>query len=209
MDIRLYQPKDKENCIQICYDTGYLGNSAAGHFSDKKLFGLLFCEYYLDYEPENCFVVDDQGQAVGYIIGTTDTLRYTKEFNKKMVQRILKRMLFSTLWKYNKDCLWILKEAFNASLGTEMNAIYREYPAHLHIDIWEQYRRKGLGFQMMDVFLEHLRKQGVRGIHLGTTNKNEQAVPFYQKYGFQIIHKKRNRFWGEDDLYSFTFALKL
>jgi hypothetical protein len=68
MEIRKYEQRDRDTVVTICHRTGYFGEDAAPYFKDAELFGLLFTAYYLDYEPEHCFVADDNGKAVDLII---------------------------------------------------------------------------------------------------------------------------------------------
>jgi len=44
------------------------------------------------------------------------------------------------------------------------------YPAHLHIDFYEPYRRMGLGSKIMNVYFDYLRGLGIKGVHLGTSS---------------------------------------
>lgn len=75
--IRRCIKKDEDTIINICHDTGFLGENLKNKnmFNDKKLFGYLFCTYYLRYEIKNCFVAEDvlNNKLIGYIIGTMNT----------------------------------------------------------------------------------------------------------------------------------------
>ena len=82
INIRPYQSKDRKDVIEIIHRTGYMGEDAKNYFDDKYLFGLLFGIYYLDYEPDNCFVAisTTTDQVVGYILSSLDTRIQTKSF---------------------------------------------------------------------------------------------------------------------------------
>ena len=88
--------------------------------------------------------------------------------------------------------------------------INEKYPAHLHIDILEYYQHKGIGSKLMKKFIDQMKKLGVRGIHLGTSEGNYKAVPFYKKWGFNIIHKEIYGMWPDaPDKRGLIFAKKI
>jgi ribosomal protein S18 acetylase RimI-like enzyme len=62
-----------------------------------------------------------------------------------------------------------------------------EYPAHLHIDILPEGQGKGMGRKLIEIFVDALRRQKVKALHLQVGKSNENAVHFYQRVGFHII----------------------
>ena len=66
MRIRPYEEKDRENVRHVCIVTA----GCADKSEDEKQFILtLYCDYYIEKEPDNCFVIaDDEDNAVGYIL---------------------------------------------------------------------------------------------------------------------------------------------
>jgi ribosomal protein S18 acetylase RimI-like enzyme len=210
--IRMYDPMDRDNIITICYETGYMGESVRGHFSDKLLFARLFSLYYVDYEPQNCYVADYLGRAVGYLVGSQDTLKQKEQFRKKMYSKVLQRALLYTSWRHPKDFKRLLKWAKMSvsEYDKEHQYIIQEYPAHLHIDILPDYHRLGIGKRLMEQFLTHLKEHKVKGVHLGTSSRNENAIPFYLGLGFKILRTRPEGLWEEiPDTYSYTFGMKL
>lgn len=63
----------------------------------------------------------------------------------------------------------------------------KEYPAHLHINLLEPYRRMGLGRQLMDALEQALRAQGCAGVSLCVNAGNHGAMRFYESCGFQVL----------------------
>ena len=60
MKIRSFEEKDRENCREICLKTA----TDPQYVKSKELVCLLYCDYYLDNEPDNCFVLaDDEDNA--------------------------------------------------------------------------------------------------------------------------------------------------
>ena len=195
--IRKCRKSDQEGILHVCFKTGYMGEDATGHFRDKKLFGLMNCLYYPLYEPEHCYVAEDQGKIVGYILGTPDSSRQERFFAVKMGWRILFRVLFITSLRYRQDIktlIHLMRWLPSAIPSAEIN---QKYPAHLHVDILESHQRMGIGSQLMQQFEDHMRNLNVKGIHLGTSEGNYKAIPFYKKWGYQIICVDQRGMWPD------------
>jgi len=174
-----------------------MGEDASAHFHDKILFGLLFCCYYCKYEPEHCFVAEDRGKVVGYIMGSPNSERQARLYLAKMGWRILSRLILVTSWRYKKDLklvLHFLRLPRSTAFQEEKNT---KYPAHLHIDILPTHQRQGLGTRLMQQFEAHMRNLKVKGIHLGTSEGNYKAVPFYKQKGYEIIHFDKIGMWPD------------
>ncbi|MFX0090519.1 MAG: GNAT family N-acetyltransferase [Candidatus Hodarchaeota archaeon] len=212
---RQCQKKDQNEIQNVCYQTGYMGEDLTGKdlFNDQRLFGYLFCLYYPRYEAEHGFVAVDtnnNNRIVGYILGSPDSKKQGKQFNRKMVWRIALRLYLFTRWKYPESFRAVQSFRKIASQENEPGNLYEKYPAHLHIDILPEYQRKGIGSRLMQVFEQHMRDLGVPGIHLGTSNHNTKALPFYKKQGYQIISEKESTFWPDVKNYkALIFAKKL
>ena len=146
--IRSYQSKDRQGVIEVLYRTGYMGEDAKDYFDDKHLFGLLFGIYYLDYEPDSCFVAINKttNQVVGYILSSLDTRIQTRKFNRKMLPRILMRTFLYTIWRYRQSfrmLLYLRKLNQNSPTPSNENLILSDYPAHLHINVLPEFHRQG------------------------------------------------------------------
>ncbi len=169
--IRPYEPKDQNNLRMICIETG----SGAAHKPGPAQTMLLatYCDYYAEREPEHCFVVaNDSDEAVGYILCAPDYRKYRSRFLKDYAPRTKGTGLFQQLECYGAAYLPML---------------FRNYPAHLHIDILPEYQHRGFGTQLMNCLTDHLRRQGVAGVMLGVGAENKQGRSFYKKYGFKSL----------------------
>lgn len=60
-----------------------------------------------------------------------------------------------------------------------------KYPAHMHIDILEQYQRKGWGSKLIHALFEAVKSEGAVGIHLDMVRWNTTGKNFYEKIGFK------------------------
>ena len=74
--IRKYEERDAENVKFACLNAE--GYDSIENEETKQLVLHTFCEYYIEREPENCFVVDDDGRAVGFIISSENFEAYKK-----------------------------------------------------------------------------------------------------------------------------------
>jgi ribosomal protein S18 acetylase RimI-like enzyme len=195
--IRGYEKKDRDAVVTICHRTGYFGEDAAPHFKDAELFGLLFTAYYLDYEPEHCFVADDSGLAVGYIIGSTDTIAQREAFDRLIVPRIVKHALAKTLFRHPGDVWFLLGLTDHAEYekGLYSEDLVTTFPAHLHMNVLPGYQRKGIGGSLMARFIEAMRTAGAPGVHLVTSTENKKALPFYRGEGFAVFKELPTKLW--------------
>ena len=67
--IRPYQTSDRPGVEAVCVATGLSGR-LPDLFADADLFSKLWLAPFLEGEPESCWVVEDAGQIVGYLVGS-------------------------------------------------------------------------------------------------------------------------------------------
>ncbi len=182
MFVRKYSLEDKKDVQFVCLNSE--GNEVTGNLGEFVLH--TFCDYYLEHEPYNCFVLDDNGKAVGYIICTEDYDNYKKIFDSEYMP--LNEPLGDDLYKWGTEST-VLQNKYKA-----------DYPAHLHIDILPEYHRQGWGGKLLSALFEHLRSKGVKGVMLTAGAGNVNAGNFYKKYGFETLE-----IMGDD----VAFAMKL
>jgi ribosomal protein S18 acetylase RimI-like enzyme len=212
----IYRPCAKEDIkgiSEVLYRTGFMGEdlTPTGRFKDKKLFALVNIEGYVRFETGNGFVAQDRdtGNILGYIIGSDNTLRYEKKIVLKMYWRVFLRLLSVTWWRYPESFRKVFYWFFTYETKS-IEHLYNEYPAHLHINILPGYQHMGIGKNLLDMFLNMMSSKGVAGVHLGTSNYNFKALPFYRKNGFQVIFERKNLFWpGVENQISMIFGRNL
>lgn len=169
LSIRKYEEKDFENVRYVCLHSE--GEEPEKTFAEFVLH--TFCDYYIEREPENCFVLDDDGKAVGYIICTENYDRYKKIFDKNYLP--LTKPQGEEYYNWAKTST-ILQEKYKS-----------DYPAHLHIDLLPDYQRQGWGGKLLNILFEHLRSKNIKGVMLTAGSENVNAGNFYRKYGFEQI----------------------
>ena len=124
LNVRELKKEDKERIKYIVVKT------ASNDYKDKpEATKLLFCDYYVDYG--NGYVLEDDGLVVGYILCSEDYKEYVKTFRDVYMPK-LKEVDKA---EYRKKKLEMLMDKL---MG-------KKYPAHLHIDILEEYCEKGYG----------------------------------------------------------------
>ncbi|MEE1503768.1 MAG: GNAT family N-acetyltransferase, partial [Acutalibacteraceae bacterium] len=174
MNIRKYQEKDFEATKYVCLND-MLGKE--GYEKIIEYVEVMFCRYYLEKEPENCFVaVDENDNVIGYTYGVADYDTYQENFSE-----------------YINAVAEIEDRRFLAEALTEMydHAIYKkDYPAHLHIDILPDYQSKGIGSKLIKAFCDNLKEQNVKGVMLIVGSENEGARRFYERNGFTLLQDK-------------------
>jgi ribosomal protein S18 acetylase RimI-like enzyme len=64
------------------------------------------------------------------------------------------------------------------------------YPAHLHINLRQGFRGKGLGRQLIENFRRQVQEQGLRGIHLEAWGENQDGRRFFEAMGFRFLREQ-------------------
>ena len=194
-----YDKGDRKSVFDVCYKTGFFGEDASPHFKDIELFGLIFTSYYIDHEPENAFMAKDGDNVAGYIIGTDDTIAQRENFDRLVIPKVARRMFGHTLLHHPRDFFFILRlkniSEFEDKIYTP--DFLERYPAHLHINLLPDYQRKGIGKRLMADFEDRMRMLDVQGIHLITSTENRKAVPFYKKFGYELIKELPDILWDK------------
>ncbi|MBN1243543.1 MAG: GNAT family N-acetyltransferase [Spirochaetales bacterium] len=175
----------------ICHRTGLYGRDLAGTglFDDRKLFALFFILYYPRFEPSSGFVaLEGEGKGArvrGYCVGTPDSARQARSV-RRMAPAILLRMAFAAL--FHPESFRVARRLVaGAKAGTATDPTWKDYPAHLHINVDPCLQRGGAGGRLIEAFEERMRELKAPGIQLHTSTENEKAIPFYRKRGYEVL----------------------
>lgn len=176
MSIRKYDKKDYEQIVNICLDTYDKEEQKEPIYQYIRQ---MFCRYYIEKEPDNCFVVTNENDLpMGYVYGASDYDYYHRNMTE-----------------YLEAISEIENGIFLPDAYVEMynHEIYKDdYPAHLHIDIFEEFRSKGYGSVLIDSFCNNLKNKGIRGVMLIVGSDNIRAQKFYEKNGFTLLNAKKS-----------------
>ncbi len=143
------------------------------------------CDYYLDNEPENCFVAekpmeDGSARVVGYILCAADCEAYARRFRDRILPKIK---------EYSK---------MNARVARADVLMYGQFamffPAHLRLAVLPEARGKGVGTALVEALTAHLRENRSKGVVVILNKKNNAARAFFKARGFSALQPIGNGF---------------
>lgn len=173
MTIRPYQKKDFRYVQDICIATSQYADDDTP--LNRACLCALYCDYYLDNQPEFCYVaVDDDDIPVGYVLCAADCDDYLTKM-EDLYLPLLRKINSSEVFK------------FNAMNKITNRYIRQGYTAHLHIDILEEFQTQGLGTKLIETLCDKLKEYNVEGLYLVCGMKNTAARAFYEHRGFDDI----------------------
>lgn len=182
--IRPYREDDRDALFDICMRTAEAGGDARHLYEDQDLMPNIFAAPYAYLEPELTFVLDDGSRAVGYILGTSDTPRFVKEFRERWLPLVAERHPAPVGEPVTRDeQMAVLLHWPERMIVAEM----AEYPAHLHIDLLPEYQGRGYGRLLAYAFFDALAKAGAPRVHLSMLTVNTAARAFYDQIGFHEL----------------------
>lgn len=191
IEIVPYEIKYRDAVRECVYETGYGGESVAPFFESKELFADYLTLYYTDYEPESAMVPLVDGVPAGYLLGCINTESCNKISDWVIRPRIIRDVVLGRYGLGPNAKRYIYRTLLQIVRGEYIHTPNEEYPAHLHIDLMKPFRRYGIGTKLITKFLEYAREHGAKGVHLGTSSFHTQALPFYDKLGFQRYAVRR------------------
>ena len=174
--VKSYKPKYREDVQQVCLNTAPKTALTDPVMRDFILY--TFCNYYIEQEPENVFVlVDENDRAQGYVFGAMNFRKYLKKFKP-----------------YLKTVKALGKEYYRDAVAEIIaHGVYSvRYPSHLHIDINEPFRGNGNGSKMISTLTSHMKANGAKAIMLVVGTSNKRGINFYKKNGFGIKASFKN-----------------
>ena len=175
IDIRQYAGRDREAVRSICVAT-----ALPQPRTEAKRFYLYqtACDYYLDCEPENCFVAEetaDDGtkQVVGYLLCAADCETFARRFKDKYMPKIKQYSKVSAYFARTDILLYGQFAAF--------------FPAHVRMAVLPAYRRQGIGRALLSAVSAQLTAQKGKGVLAVVPKKNITAKAFFTGCGFSVL----------------------
>ncbi|MBI3332680.1 MAG: GNAT family N-acetyltransferase [Candidatus Omnitrophica bacterium] len=191
MAIRPYEPGDRGEIRRICCDTADKGEPLERLFPDREVFADWVTRYYTDFEPSSTWVADHRGGVVGYLTGCLNPSRYRRITLWRIAPQALIRamvrgaFLHPQTWGLLGAGLKIWRRG-----GFRPAAPLEGYPAHLHINLMQQFRGRRIGERLIQRFIEQAQREGLKGIHLVTREDNLPARRFFQQVGFLELGRR-------------------
>lgn len=214
MIIRKYQPKDKDSVNYIQLQTYLLGKPL--DVKNKKLINDSI-KYYLDEEPQSCFVAEDNGKVVGYLLGCLDDKNH-EENMFDYVWKIYNKIFVLPLMHKSDRRFWKgqIKAITNAILrrSEEANLKHPKDAGHIHINLLPEARGSGVGTRLMKAFRKYAKSNKSKMIHADSwSTKLNNNKNFWIKNGFKAYSKARTSFWNEyypkEEIYLVCYAKQL
>lgn len=185
--IRRYRASDRDTLRRLCCETGYLGTAIDPVFEDRELFADYLTSFYTDWEPESCFVLEQDGEVKGYLMGSR------RPFLHQLHSFLLNLGLFARgIWRYpryNKSSKafvrWILLNAWR-----EVPAAPRRIP-HFHFNMLPEAQSIGGTRELLVNYFNHLRSHGEKQVFgQVVTFEERRGARVFERYGFQVVAKK-------------------
>jgi ribosomal protein S18 acetylase RimI-like enzyme len=186
LTIRKATEADAPALSRICLLTANAGTSAEHLHDYGELPGLVFSVPYVRLPTTWAFVlVNESDEAVGYIVGSTDTRAYEKYATEHWWPALAEKYPPSLAVKPEDKRYMDMFQ--NMTAVPEANIAFAA--PHLHINILEKYQRAGWGRKLITTAIEYLRGQDVggAGVCLGMDPRNSEAKKFYKRMGFMEI----------------------
>jgi ribosomal protein S18 acetylase RimI-like enzyme len=190
--MRLIRPAklhDLPGIYRVCLLTGAAGLDASAQFRNPDLLGHVFVGPYVVGQPDFALVVVDPEGVAGYCLAARDT-------------RAFEAWAEASWWPPLRDQYPVPVAASPDGVSPDAeiirllhspprapDAIVREFPAHVHIDLLARARGHGHGRELIERQLASLRREGARGVHLDVAAGNANAIAFYRHLGFTEVEQ--------------------
>ena len=185
--IRPYRPTDRNAVRRLCCETGYLGKAIDPVFEDRELFSDYLTRFYTDWEPESTFVLEQDGEVKGYLMGSRRPLLH--QFHSFFLNLSLFARGIFRYPRYNKASKafvrWILLNAWR-----EVPAAPRRLP-HFHFNMLPEAMGFGTTREMLVQFFHHLRAHGETHVFgQVVTFEERRGAKVFERFGFRVVEKK-------------------
>lgn len=198
MIIRPYRTEDRAAVEHIQFETYFLGKSGSHLLTNKKRFHKEIA-YYLEKEPESCFVAEEKGCVVGYLLGCLDDRNHAEP-----IYHFVGKQLITTLqlpFMHPKDQkFWFGRTVFllNAMIGQSEDGKFKTPPnaGHIHINLLPEARGKNVGTKLLKTFFKYAKSKGVNSIHADSfQTRVNPNTNFWIKNGFTEYCKVKTGMW--------------
>lgn len=176
---------DLPGAYRVCLLTGEAGEDATDLYADPDLLGHVYVGPYLARGVDSQLVVVDDAGVCGYLLSADDTAAFEAWAERTWWPPLRARYPLRDEGTRDAEVVRLIHapETTPAELATA-------YPAHLHIDLLERARGRGLGRVLIERLLTDLRGRAVPGVHLGVDDANANAIGFYEHLGFREVARE-------------------
>ena len=171
--VRPYTERDREEVRGIC-------ESSSAHrvrTEQRRLYlRKMQCDYYLDCEPEHCFVASDGEKLVGCILCAVDCEQFARRYMDRYYPKIK---------EYSKLQAFLARGEV-LHYGEHANF----FPAHFRLFVLPDCRRQGVGTALTERLRAHLCDLHIKGMIAFAPRKSVSSVSFAEKCGFSRLRDK-------------------
>ncbi|MES0809452.1 GNAT family N-acetyltransferase [Roseibium sp. SCPC15] len=184
--IRKGQAGDLETLYEICLKTGDGGKDATSLYNHPELIGQIYAAPYVALPGLISFVAEDREGIVGYAAGAVDTRAFENRLELEWWPDLRKRYPDPGLERTNLSPDESRAKTIHHPRPVP-DDIVREYPAHIHMNLFERARGKGVGSSLLDSWINAAREQGVCAVHAGVSGANHSGLKFWTARGFKQV----------------------
>jgi ribosomal protein S18 acetylase RimI-like enzyme len=179
MRLRPVRLADLPGVYEVCRLT------AAREWEPPDAVAHVYAGPYVVHSPEFVTVLADELGIAGYVVGVADSRAFEAELERSW-------------WPALREQFPSVEEFVRPPRSPEQ--LVDRYPAHLHIDLLDRARGRGLGRELIERLCGQLVERGVPGIHLGVSASNPNAIAFYEHLGFETAEADEHGRWMVRDL---------
>jgi len=173
--IRKGRPDDVTHFTKLILIAGKLLNVLYGKKS-KQLMEYLYCQPKNIYSYEHTFFAEVNGKVGGMVLG------YSKEIIQQEQQRTRELMIYILKLGYLVRMKNLIK--VHRYLGTpDINEYFIS-----HIANYPEFRNLGIGKNLINMAVNEALRIGKQKVGLDVIRKNDNAIAFYEKYGFKKVY---------------------
>lgn len=196
--LRAYNPQDRPGVEAVCIATGLSGR-LPDLFCDAELFAKLWLAPFLEGEPDSCWVVEDDGRIVGYLVGSA------RPGFKARALRCLLPYLRQALGRWARGnyrnhppsgrfLRWLFLRSWRETPAAPSGA------GNFHFNLLPEYQGQGtLGADLGYRFLDHLRQRGVAHFYIHVFVAHWlRGYAFYRRLGFRTYDLRPCSLYGDD-----------
>ena len=176
---------------ELCCRTGDHGDPIAP--VRWPFFAQVWIEPYRTLLPEWTYVAESAGALAGYLTGCSNTRSFVRARRWRVVLPLLAAIAVGRYRgtpdasAYARRALGLIPALEDGFRGSVQRSLYRDYPAHLHINLDASYRRRGIGRRLIERYLNDLKSAGAGGVHLFC---GPDPVEFYRRLGFRELQRR-------------------
>jgi len=194
IQVRPYEPRDREVVRWLCCQTGYLGKPIDPVFEDRELFADYLTSFYTDVEPESSFVLLHEGKVKGYLLGSRQPFKQqVHSFFSNLRLFILGMFRYRKYNQASKEFVqWILKNSWKEVPATPRRT------AHFHFNVLPEAQSFAGTAVLMNSYFDYLRAKGEKAVFgQMVTFESRRGAKVLERFGFRVLSKSEITKWRD------------